>query len=55
MGTGNHSVYATVWLERKLTAGATLNLEQAEIPHYDFDVKQPLPLYLYSKEGMRQG
>lgn len=50
MGTGNHCVYATVWLERKRAAGVTLNLEQAEIPHHDFDVKQTLSLYLYSKE-----
>ena len=50
MGTGNHVVYATVWLERKPTAGATLSSEQAEISHHDFDVKQTLSLYLYSKE-----
>lgn len=50
MGVGNNFVYVTVWLERKPTAGATLNLDQAEIPHHDFDMKQTLSLGLYSKE-----
>lgn len=36
----NHFVYITVRMYRKTTAGATLNLEQAEIPYLDFDVKQ---------------
>jgi len=48
-GTGNHSVYATVWLERKPTTDATLNLEQAETPHHDPDVKETVFVSLWQR------